>query len=612
MVIDAREPRRNYPIPSTDNDIADDFGRLITALTAIGVDVDALVTAVAGKAPLDHVHPRSAITGLVDALAAKAAADHTHALSGLSDVAVAAAAAYQVLALINGAWRPWTIDLAHVTGTGIIRSDTTQTLDEASRARARDNIGAVDQGALATAVAAAVAALVGQAPATLDTLRELAAALGNDPAFATTMTAALGTKLAASAYTASDVLAKIRTVDGTGSGLDADVLRGVTPTTLGLSLLAGVDAPAVRSALGIRAAATVTPESYGAVGDGVTDDTAALGSALTSGAPVLLAGRYLITSAISVSLASRDGLFVQGTGSNSKIIIGDADARIVITGADVDNPIGTNSDQIVLRDFHIEVACATAVDILTLSAANGDSGSSMPGLDLSNVHIVPSAATYGTTGRNFVFNNMRNGRVRGCSAFGPYFAYSGIAFDFTAGAGSAPVEIDVSECNAAHVQMAFHLSPSTGASANDDWQGFSFTKCRGIAVDRGIWASTGSEAFSEWLTVAHCHFYFREIGIYAPSVRRPFFAHNYLLAHGALSASQGINTDIATGAAQYGHIDHNHVSFEACTAATRIGLYVQSAGSSYNRTNVSDNMVVSATTPYSLSPAAYTHDNQSV
>lgn len=37
--------------------------------------------------------------------------------------------------------------------------------------------------------------------------------------------------LAASAYTAADVLTKIKTVDGSGSGLDADLLRGVAPAT---------------------------------------------------------------------------------------------------------------------------------------------------------------------------------------------------------------------------------------------------------------------------------------------------------------------------------------------------------------------------------------------
>lgn len=51
-------------------------------------------------------------------------------------------------------------------------------------------------------VAAALAALVDSAPETLDTLEELAAALGNDPNFATTITTLIGKKAAASDLTA--------------------------------------------------------------------------------------------------------------------------------------------------------------------------------------------------------------------------------------------------------------------------------------------------------------------------------------------------------------------------------------------------------------------------
>lgn len=75
-------------------------------------------------------------------------------------------------------------------------------------------------------VAAAIAALINSAPGVLDTLDEIAAALGDDANFAATMTTALGTKLAASSYTAADVLSKLLTVDGSGSGLDADLLDG--------------------------------------------------------------------------------------------------------------------------------------------------------------------------------------------------------------------------------------------------------------------------------------------------------------------------------------------------------------------------------------------------
>ena len=43
-----------------------------------------------------------------------------------------------------------------------------------------------------TNLSTAVANLVGSAPATLDTLKELATALNNDPAFATTITTLIG------------------------------------------------------------------------------------------------------------------------------------------------------------------------------------------------------------------------------------------------------------------------------------------------------------------------------------------------------------------------------------------------------------------------------------
>jgi len=91
-----------------------------------------------------------------------------------------------------------------------------------------------------TYVASEIAGLVDSAPTTLDTLNELAAALGDDANFSTTVTnslatkasnnylqSQLSTKLNSSSYTASDVLTKIKTVDGSGSGLDADTLDGI-------------------------------------------------------------------------------------------------------------------------------------------------------------------------------------------------------------------------------------------------------------------------------------------------------------------------------------------------------------------------------------------------
>ncbi|UNK36578.1 hypothetical protein MNR02_08625 [Shinella sp. H4-D48] len=72
-----------------------------------------------------------------------------------------------------------------------------------------------DSGQLATTafVKAALAALVDSAPGALDTLNELAAALGDDPNFAATMTALIGTKMDVGALTA-DSPGRAKMADG--------------------------------------------------------------------------------------------------------------------------------------------------------------------------------------------------------------------------------------------------------------------------------------------------------------------------------------------------------------------------------------------------------------
>ena len=119
-------------------------------------------------------------------------------------------------------------------------------------------------------VQSAVSSLINGAPGALDTLDELAAALGDDANFASTVTNSLATKaplaspaltgtptaptaaadtnttqvattafvvgqgyLKSASYTAADVLSKILTVDGSSSGLDADLLDGYNTATAG-------------------------------------------------------------------------------------------------------------------------------------------------------------------------------------------------------------------------------------------------------------------------------------------------------------------------------------------------------------------------------------------
>lgn len=76
-------------------------------------------------------------------------------------------------------------------------------LDDVDAAAMRATLGAVSQ----TDINSAISAIINSSPAALDTLNELAAALGNDANFATTMTNALAGKAASShSHNVSDII----------------------------------------------------------------------------------------------------------------------------------------------------------------------------------------------------------------------------------------------------------------------------------------------------------------------------------------------------------------------------------------------------------------------
>jgi hypothetical protein len=116
---------------------------------------------------------------------------------------------------------------AELTDITILGTSTAPTPDPSTN---------TDQLATAAFVKAAITALINGSPGALDTLNELAAALGNDANFATTVTNTLALKLNISAYTAADVLAKLLTVDGAGSGLVSDTsIKLATARAIALS-----------------------------------------------------------------------------------------------------------------------------------------------------------------------------------------------------------------------------------------------------------------------------------------------------------------------------------------------------------------------------------------
>jgi len=197
--------------------------------------------------------------------------------------------------------------LAYNSTTGVI----TYTGPSASDVRAHFSAGTgitITNGAVAVdstiatktyadnAATTAVANVIDTAPEALNTLNELAAALGDDANFSTTITTSIGTKLNSSAVSAFGLTlvddadaATARTTLGLGTaattaatayataaqGTKADAaLPSSSVSVFGLSLIDDADAAAARTTLGLGTAATTASSAYATAAQGATADAA--------------------------------------------------------------------------------------------------------------------------------------------------------------------------------------------------------------------------------------------------------------------------------------------------------------------------------------------------
>lgn len=200
-------------------------------------------------------------------------------------------------------------NLSNVTNDAQLKASDLDT-DGTMAANSASKIPA--QSAVRTYIAAALAALVASSPSTLDTLNELAAALGNDPSFATTVATSLGLKapLASPALTGTPtaptaapgtnttqlatvafVQAAIAAIGGGGGTLDSLTANGADLASAG-TLDLDTDTSDVRNITGTTTITAVTL----AAGHQRTIRFAGI-LILTNGASLILPGGANITTA---------------------------------------------------------------------------------------------------------------------------------------------------------------------------------------------------------------------------------------------------------------------------------------------------------------------------
>jgi hypothetical protein len=315
-------------------------------------DVTGLGAALDGKAAASHGHAVSDVAGLAEALAAKAAAAHGHAIGDVSGLTAALdAKAPLVSPTLSG------------TPTAATAAGGTNTTQLATTAFVRGE----------------VSALVGGAPAALDALNELAAALGNDPNFAASVTTSLAAKQPLDAeLTALAGLASAadRLPYFTGSG----TAGLATFTAAGRALIDDADVAAQRATLGLGSAAL---KSVGTSGDAV----AVLNASNTHSGNTLFSGDVRHGGAVGQ-------MRFETTGNSVPVGSAGPGVEIGVPGGTTARILAFNRTAIAYSDLTIDAATITLRPSGANVAAFSASGLSLAGsYSVSGTKVVGARAS---------------------------------------------------------------------------------------------------------------------------------------------------------------------------------------------------------------------------
>lgn len=369
-----------------------------------------VTTALAGKQPLDSdLTAIAALTttsfgrsflALVDAAAGRT-------LLGLGTAALAASGDFDPAgsaAAAQAASQPLDADLTAIAalttttfGRGLLA------LADAAGLRSAAGLGSAALAATgdfepAGAVAAAVANLINSAPGALDTLDELAAALGDDASFAASMTSALAGK---------------QPIDS-----DLTAIAALATTTFGRSLLTLADVAALRSAAGLGTAATANTGDFEPAGAVAAEATLrAAGDAALIAVEDVTGASYTFVLADAGKMKRFDRATAQTAtvppnssvafpvGSVIELSQVNVGALTVAAGAGVTINVPAGFGLVFGTQWQAATLVKTGTDRWLLVPANSgayETVRSFAGAQLWNSNGSPSLASAGTAGRRWL------------------------------------------------------------------------------------------------------------------------------------------------------------------------------------------------------------------
>lgn len=167
----------------------------------------------------------------------------------------------------------------------------------------------------------------------------------------TNLNVEVGTKLDAATYTATDVLNKLKTVDGATSGLDADLLDGLNAST---SHVDNTPTVVSRSSAGNFSANTITANLVGNVTGNIVGD---------------------LTGTVIGNATNVSGVVAVGNGGTGATTVSAARANL-----NIGSIASQNSDA-------VSITGGSIANITDLAVADGGTGASNPGVARANLGL---------------------------------------------------------------------------------------------------------------------------------------------------------------------------------------------------------------------------------
>ena len=215
----------------------------------------------------------------------------------------------------------------------------------------------------------AIANLVATAPTTLDTLNELAAALGNDPNFATTVSTNIGTKapINNATFTGTTV---VPTADINGGNIDGTVIGVATPAAItgtDITATTGFIGPLTGSVTGDLTGDSAGTHT-GAVVGSVTGDVTSTGT--SSFADVTISGSLDMSAGTSATVTGLSAP-VNATDAATKTYVDSADAlKLNLTGGTMSGAVAMGNNKITGLGTPTATTDAVTKDYVDTASAN--------------------------------------------------------------------------------------------------------------------------------------------------------------------------------------------------------------------------------------------------